>query len=142
MSKKKTNLKTSISSPTPKVTIGQLANGDIVNTIASLMTQETSVKAAYELITLKNELTNIIKGYEELRIRLIQKYGKKTASGEVELNADRSAYLLDNQEEFDRDFKELLNTEVFISRIPLSYIEKLVLTPLVLQTLVNTVIIA
>lgn len=98
---------------------------DVLNSIdamKSLMTAPVKSNVAYRIARLAREIDNEYKTFDEARINLIKKYGKKDENGELAVNEDGQWTVeSENIQEFNKEFEELSNTPLQINaeKIPL-----------------------
>jgi len=117
-----------------------LLNSTFQLALTNLVEQPLPVKASFLLVQITEETAKHLKTYEEVRQKLILKYGKKDEAGELQLNEEKTQFLLEDEAGFVAEFAELQNLEVTLPELPMSSIENVSLSPVLLKALVNTVL--
>lgn len=142
MSKKKADHLKEVKSQASEsgVKLGSLLEPNFQQGFQLLKTKELPMKVSFLLLQLSQQVKKHHENYDNLRGALLEKYGQKDAEGKLVMNESKTAYVLANEESFNNDYKDLLNVDVEIQKIPMSYLEKVTIPPVLLQSLVNTVI--
>lgn len=105
--------------------------------INKLKTQSMPIKNAHKILIFTQALAKHVEMFEELRFKLIEKYGEKAPDGTIALNPTKTGFMISDKIAFDKEFKELLDIEIDIEGLPLNAVEDLNLTPVLTQTLLK-----
>lgn len=108
--------------------------------LSLLMGGNTNIKAAYQILKVNEEVEKLYAHYEELRRSLVEKHGKRGEDNKLLMSEDGSKYLLKDEGLFDTDFKQLLDLDVEVSKIPLTSIAEVRLPPSLLAVMIKTII--
>lgn len=122
------------------VKLGLLIDNNFVFAFNTILGKEHSPSLSYKLLTIHEAISVHQKRYESMRKELISKHGKKDADGNVLMNEDKSQFIMEDKEGFDRDWQDLLGVDVVVPSLPLSLIgENINISPALLQPLVRTI---
>jgi len=107
---------------TAKIKLSELR--DITGSLSKVLSQDLPVKQAYRLSKLAKAVQAEMKELNELRERLIKKYGERDEQGNLAVKS--------RLEEFQAEFTPILDEEVELSFIPLDLndIDGLKISPL------------
>lgn len=89
-----------------KILLGELKNSE--NALLELMGNKLLISLNYKLDRLFKEMNNEFKNLEDSRVKLIQKYADE----------DGLQVKKENEEKFNIEFNELLNTEISLNHEP------------------------
>ena len=94
-----------------EVTIKEIING--IETMDGLMQEALPSRAAYQVAKIAKAMSDEYKFFEEARLKLIKKYGKKDESGELIVD-EKNQYTVpkENMDEFTKEFNELTTSKV------------------------------
>lgn len=94
-----------------EVTVKEIVNG--IETINELMTEALPSRAAYQVAKMAKAMSDEYKIFEDMRLKLIKKYGKKDEQGELVID-ERNQYTVpkENMEAFTKEFNELTASKV------------------------------
>ena len=108
---------------------------DVVNsteTFNKIMQQSFKGSLAFKIARLVRELEKEMQTYNEERIKIIKKYGKKDENGELITDENGNvSFETDKIEEINGEFQSLLETELEINadKLPMDSIDEFKLTP-------------
>lgn len=136
---KKAKLK-AVDKATDKVKLSDLMRNEFQLALNVLMNGNLPIKTSYALLKVFDSVVEHQKYFEDIRLKLLDKYGKKDEAGKLLTNEAKSEYVLTDRPAFDKEYGDLLSLEVDISKIPLSYLAEAKLSPAMLSTLVKTVV--
>ena len=105
-----------------KTTLGILKQSE--QALSKLMNANLDIKTAYTLGRIANKIGQELKSTENLRIKLVEKYGDKDDKGKHVVPEDK-------KEEFWAEYSELLEVEVELNfnKITLEKLAKVNMTP-------------
>lgn len=113
-----------------KVKISELLNS--TETLQKLSQKDFKAKLAWSISRLLKAAEAEIQAFNDTRINLIKKYGDKDENGEL-VTDENGNCKIDNAsvEEFNKEFNELINTEVEINANKLTFdmLENIDFTP-------------
>ena len=113
-----------------KLTLGQIASMNEI--MGKIMEKPFPANMTFKIARLARELAKEIQTFEEARVKIAEKYGKKNENGELDVSTDGKVSIPPEKiSACNQDFKELIATEVEInaSKIPLAAFENVELTP-------------
>ena len=125
---------------TQTMAMGILTNQDFINVFNQLLQESMPMATAYQLLIIQDELKTHHANFDTLRQQLIARYGETDAAGALMLNEGRTQYKLRDVSEFNREFVELMNLQVPVSKIPLSHLDNLKLSPANLRLLMDSIV--
>lgn len=96
-----------------EVKVADLLNS--IDAIKNLMTYPIKSRVAYQIARLAREIDNEYKIFDEARVNLIKKYGKKDENGELIVSENGQWTVDENIEEFNKEFEELTETPLQIN---------------------------
>lgn len=107
-----------------KAKMAQVVNA--YNWAASMKEKDVPYKAAFLIASNLSNMEKEIKNFEEQKMSMLEKYGKKDSEGKLVINDDKTVEL-DNKEGFAEDFTKLLECEVeiTINKIPMEEMKDL-----------------
>ena len=117
-----------------KLTMDQLMNS--VEVIQKLINSPTplSAKVSYQIIRIAREVESEYNLFQKSRTELIEKYAKKDENDKPLLENDRYQIIPDEQEDFTKEYNEIMNSSIELNVEPLALndkvMEELRLTPL------------
>ena len=117
-----------------KLTMDQLMNS--VEVIQKLINSPTplSAKVSYQIIRIAREVESEYNLFQKSRTELIEKYAKKDENQKPILENDRYQIVPDEQEDFTKEYNEIMNSSIELNVEPLALndkvMEELKLTPL------------
>lgn len=112
-----------------KFTYENIADNNFQLALLELDRQDDlTLKAEHELMLFKTEITKHYAVYDSLRMRLLDKYGKKDEKGKLTLNDEKTRYVLDNEAEFNKEFNDLCAIEIEIKPLSMSLFQNYKLT--------------
>jgi len=120
--------------------LGMITNPEFTELFNRLMNEQMPMAAAYSLLILQDELKTHSANYETLRKKLIVQHGELDADGNVLMNEEKTSYKIKDMAAFNSDFFDLMNIHVPVSKIPLSHLESLKLTPANLKLLMDSIV--
>lgn len=85
---------------------------DLIKSMNNLIDKELPIKIAYKLKKMYQKLESEARIYEENRIKLLDKYGKKDDKGEFIVENNKIIIPDDRKEDFLKEFEELQEIEV------------------------------
>ena len=88
---------------------------NIIEPLGRFLQKELPIKTAYNLSKAAKAIENELKTFEESRVKLVEKYGEPSESGEYEVKKGTAGY-----ENFTRDITELTDVEVDIPLTPIN----------------------
>lgn len=109
--------------------------GDIVNSTEifnKIMQQSFKGSLAFKIARLARELEKEMQTFNDERMKIIRKYGKKDENGELIINNDGNIeFENDKINEINSEFNSLLETELEINadKLPIDSIDEFELTP-------------
>ena len=112
----------------------QLMNS--VDVIQKLINSPTplSAKISYQIIRIAREVENEYNLFQKSRTELIEKYAKKDENQKPILENDRYQIVPDEQEDFTKEYNEIMSSNIELNVEPLALndkvMEELKLTPL------------
>jgi hypothetical protein len=98
------------------IQLGELR--EITEGLNELLGKEIPVKPAYWFGKLAKKIQKEVVEFEENRMKLVNKYAIKDDNGQPV--AENGKYQFNNQEEFQAEFKELVETDIEIDFNPIS----------------------
>lgn len=128
-----------------KIKFGSLR--EIIAGLNELMDKELPIKAAYWTGKLGKMIHHEFIAFEDIRIKIVQKYAVKNNKNEFVIESDednnKQEYKLADTDAFNKEYKELLNTEIDIdfSPIPMSMFGDVKLSPIAMISLDKFIII-
>lgn len=122
------------------VRLGDVIDPLFQNALGILMGKTLPAQTAFKLLQIAKTVGEHQETFDKVRLGLITKYAEKDAEGIPKTNETKTQYLLKDKEGFDKEYNQLLTTKVEIQKIPLSCIEKVDLSAMLLQSLVKTVV--
>lgn len=125
-----------------KLKLKEIITPEFDEAFSILYQQNLPAPVAFKLAGIADELKDYRIQFESVRERLLTRHCEKDDSGELKKTPDGNQYLLANQPEFDKQYRELINTEITLNTIKLKDIAKLQFTPPVAAVLARTVILA
>ena len=108
---------------------------DVVNsseTFGKLMQQPFKGSLAFKIARLARELDKEMQTFNDERVKIGRKYGKKDDKGELVVNKDGNIeFEEDKIDELNNEFNSLLETEIEINadKLPMNSIDEFELTP-------------
>ena len=81
--------------------------------------KELPFKLSYTLAKLHRKIVAELEPFEEARLRLLQKHAKRGADGRFISNPEKDGYLLENVEEFTKEYLPIASEEVEIDFPPI-----------------------
>ncbi|AAK79147.1 hypothetical protein BJV85_002822 [Clostridium acetobutylicum] len=91
-----------------KITNREMING--ISGMQQLMKKELPIRASYALMKNKNKVNSVLKNFDEISKKLTDKYVKRDENGNP-LKDKKGLPKSDNQEQWNKDFEELLDIE-------------------------------
>lgn len=123
------------------VQLSELLGREFQIALATLMNSpDLPVKTSYALLCLTDIVAAHQKHFEDMRLRLLEKYGCKDAEGQLKLSENKAQYLLADKESFDKEYAELCSIIVELPKISLTSLEGAKLSPTMLSVLLKTVV--
>jgi hypothetical protein len=123
------------------IKISELMRPEFRVALAELMNSNLlPVETSWILLQVFEEVSGFQKNFEELRHKLLSKYGQKDAEGNLKMNDKKTEFLLADKAGFDKDYGSLLNLEVQLKQVPLSDVKEARISPVKLSCLVKTVV--
>ena len=103
-----------------KITLRNILEGQ--ETLQKLSNQPLKGRTAFQIGRLLKKLEEILTSYNETRMKLIEKYAKRTEDGEFELN-DRNEYQFtqENMQAYVDEINKLIMEEVEIEAKPIPF---------------------
>ena len=125
--------------------LGMVTDGEFVKAFSQLMNSPSPIPTAYALLILNAEVKKHMTDFDALRLKLISKYGEADAEGNIIVVKSEDGklgnYKMRDSDGFIKEYNELVNLEVPVSRIPLSAVEHIQLPPTQLSILLASVIL-
>lgn len=117
----------------------KLSNEKIVNSIPALnnlSNKDLPIRASFFVAKNIRELTKTVETFNSEKSKIMKKYCKKKEDGSLDVKIDGTVDICD-QENWDKEYKELLNIEsdVDITKIHVSELGNVTLTPSSLITI-------
>lgn len=107
-----------------ELTMDQLMNS--VDVIQKLINSPTplSAKISYQIIRIAREVESEYNLFQKSRTELIQKYAEKNENGEPILNNDRYQIIPDEQQDFTKEYNEMMSATIQLNVEPLVLSDK------------------
>ena len=107
-----------------ELTMDQLMNS--VDVIQKLINSPTplSAKISYQIIRIAREVESEYNLFQKSRTELIQKYAEKNENGEPILNNDRYQIVPDEQQDFTKEYNDMMSATIQINAEPLALNDK------------------
>jgi len=93
-----------------------------------LVSLPVSVAFAYKLTDLMEKVESECKKWRRARDMLLQKYGEKDKAGKLKTTKDKTQYVMKDRAAFDKEYDELINLDVDITKIKLDDVKDLKLS--------------
>lgn len=113
-----------------KLTLGQIASMNEI--MGKIMEKPFPATMTFKIARLARELAKEVQTFEEARVKIAEKYGKKNDNGILDVSEDGKVSIpTEFINDCNREFNELINSEIEINanKIPLSAFENIELTP-------------
>lgn len=112
-----------------KVTIREILEGQ--DTLQKLSHQPLPGRAAFQIGRLLKKLEEVLTSYNEVRVKLIEKYAKKNEDGTFEVNDNNEyQFTAENMQAYVSEINNVIADEVEVEARPINFkdIEKLEFT--------------
>lgn len=104
----------------PGPTLGQLSDPKVMLGLSILTGDDTiTADVSFELCTIFDAVKAELDRYEEVRRRMLNKYCAKNEAGELLIDQDKQAYVLNDEAAFSKEFEKLTAIKVKIPTISL-----------------------
>lgn len=113
-----------------KVTIGNIVNS--VEVLQKLGKKDFKAKLAWSIARLLKEAEKEVQGFNEARLKLINKYGIKDENGQLITDDNGNCKIIqENIPDFNKELNDLVDTEVEINanKISMNLLEDIDFTP-------------
>ena len=100
-----------------------------------LMSKPVPMIVAYNLSDILEKVAKENKKFQELREKLLTKYGSKDKAGKLLKNDEGTAYLIEDKAGFEADYQELVEIEVELPFIKVDDIKDLKLSTITVTKL-------
>ena len=104
------------------------------------LSDELPIEVSYKVLRMSEYIDKQRETYEQLRLKLINKYGSKDAEGRLKLSADSKNYVMEDKAAFDREYSKLLEITCELNKLPLSEVKAAKLSAHKLRPLLGTVL--
>ena len=113
-----------------KLKLGEIVSMNEV--MGKIMEQPFPANMTFKIARLAREIAKEIQTFEESRVKIAEKYGRRNENGELEVSENGQVSIpTEKIAECNKDFSELIQTEIEINanKIPLSAFDNVTLTP-------------
>lgn len=113
-----------------KLKLGEIVSMNEV--MGKIMEQPFPANMTFKIARLAREIAKEIQTFEESRVKIAEKYGRRNENGELEVSESGQVSIpTEKIAECNKDFSELIQTEIEINanKIPLSAFDNVTLTP-------------